>query len=210
MIPLQFDYHRASSVDDAVSRLTSLGDEARVLAGGQSLIPFMRLRFAVPEALVDISELKELSFVRADVRAAQGRSADPAHRPRARPGRGREPAAVGGHGRADRRHPSSQPRHHRRRHRARRPGGGVRDAVPHARRRHRHHEAHHCCAGLLPRSLHHATGPRRGPGRGRLPCCKRLDTPTSSSDASCSTGPSLASPPRLIDGGARIGHGEHV
>jgi aerobic carbon-monoxide dehydrogenase medium subunit len=66
MIPLQFEYVRATSVDDAVSRLTSLGDEARVLSGGQSLIPFMRLRFAAPEALVDISEIAELSYVRAE------------------------------------------------------------------------------------------------------------------------------------------------
>lgn len=66
MIPVQFDYVRAASVEDATSRLTSLGDESRVLSGGQSLIPFMRLRFAAPEALVDISELAELSYVRAE------------------------------------------------------------------------------------------------------------------------------------------------
>lgn len=66
MIPSAFDYYRASTIEDAASRLTELGDEARVLAGGQSLIPFMRLRFANPVALVDINEVRDLSYVRVE------------------------------------------------------------------------------------------------------------------------------------------------
>jgi carbon-monoxide dehydrogenase medium subunit len=66
MIPATFEYVRATSVEDAVAQLANFGDEARVIAGGQSLIPFMRLRFATPTALVDISELRDLSYVRHD------------------------------------------------------------------------------------------------------------------------------------------------
>ena len=66
MIPAAFDYHRAVSVDDAVERLASFGEDARVLAGGQSLIPLMRLRFSAPSALVDVSALRDLAYVRLD------------------------------------------------------------------------------------------------------------------------------------------------
>lgn len=66
MIPAAFDYHRPQSVADAVSLLTGLGDEAKVLAGGHSLLPLMRLRFSAPAALVDIQDLSELRFVTRD------------------------------------------------------------------------------------------------------------------------------------------------
>lgn len=66
MIPAEFDYYRATSTDDAVARLAELGDDAKVLAGGHSLIPFMRLRFARPSALVDINGLTDLSYIRSD------------------------------------------------------------------------------------------------------------------------------------------------
>ena len=55
MIPSAFDYHRATSVEDAVSKLAEWGDDARPLAGGHSLIPFMRLRFANPTGLFDLA-----------------------------------------------------------------------------------------------------------------------------------------------------------
>ncbi len=64
MIAAPFQYCRASSTEDAVSRLAELGDGARAIAGGQSLIPLMRLRLASPTALVDIGRLRELSYVR--------------------------------------------------------------------------------------------------------------------------------------------------
>ena len=64
MIPAAFEYYRASSVDDAAQLLASHQD-AKVLAGGHSLIPLMRLRLARPRALVDINPLdRELAYVR--------------------------------------------------------------------------------------------------------------------------------------------------
>ena len=64
-VPAPFDYERATSVDDAISRLERLGSEARVIAGGHSLLPMMKLRLAAPEHLVDINDLgDELSYIR--------------------------------------------------------------------------------------------------------------------------------------------------
>ena len=60
MLPSRFDYHRASSVDEALSLLDSYGDDAKVLAGGQSLIPLMKLRFAAPALIVDINRIPGL------------------------------------------------------------------------------------------------------------------------------------------------------
>jgi len=58
MIPPQFDYVKASSVDEATGALAQHGDEAKVLAGGQSLIPLLRLRLAYPGVLVDVTDAK--------------------------------------------------------------------------------------------------------------------------------------------------------
>ena len=57
MIPGAFDYHRPSTIDEAVKLLADLGDEARVLAGGHSLIPMMKLRMALPENLIDLQDI---------------------------------------------------------------------------------------------------------------------------------------------------------
>jgi len=62
--PAQFEYARAESVDHALTLLEELGPEARVVAGGHSLLPMMKLRLARPEALVDINDLAELNFIR--------------------------------------------------------------------------------------------------------------------------------------------------
>jgi carbon-monoxide dehydrogenase medium subunit len=64
MIPPNFEYHRPSTVDEAVGLLSSLGSEAKILAGGHSLLPMMKLRFAQPEHLVDINRIPELKGVR--------------------------------------------------------------------------------------------------------------------------------------------------
>lgn len=64
MIPAPFDYIRAGSVDHTLDLLAEYGDEAKVLAGGHSLLPLMKLRLASPAVLVDIGELRELSYVR--------------------------------------------------------------------------------------------------------------------------------------------------
>jgi len=64
VIPAAFDYLRAHSTDEALAYLQQHGAEARVLAGGQSLIPAMRFRLARPAVLVDINELKDLDYLR--------------------------------------------------------------------------------------------------------------------------------------------------
>jgi carbon-monoxide dehydrogenase medium subunit len=66
MIPAAFEYVRAESVDHAASALAEHGDEAKVLAGGQSLLPLMRLRLAAPEVVVDVGRLADLRGVRED------------------------------------------------------------------------------------------------------------------------------------------------
>jgi aerobic carbon-monoxide dehydrogenase medium subunit len=65
-VPAHFEYERAASVDHALALLARSGPEARVLAGGHSLIPMMKLRLAQPETLVDINDLAELSYIRVE------------------------------------------------------------------------------------------------------------------------------------------------
>jgi aerobic carbon-monoxide dehydrogenase medium subunit len=63
-VPAAFEYERATSVDHALELLQRLGPEARILAGGHSLLPMMKLRLAAPEFLIDINELEsELSYI---------------------------------------------------------------------------------------------------------------------------------------------------
>lgn len=66
MIPAPFDYQRASTVDEAVGLLGEHGDDAKLLAGGHSLLPLMKLRLAQPAVLVDIGRIGELSYVEHD------------------------------------------------------------------------------------------------------------------------------------------------
>ncbi|GDY29005.1 FAD binding domain-containing protein [Gandjariella thermophila] len=66
MIPVGFSYRRASTVDEAVGLLGEYGDEGKLLAGGHSLLPLMKLRLAAPEVLVDIAPLADLRYVRTD------------------------------------------------------------------------------------------------------------------------------------------------
>ncbi len=60
MVPAAFEYHRPSSLDEALSLLSAHADDGKVLAGGQSLIPLMKLRFAAPEHLIDINRVPGL------------------------------------------------------------------------------------------------------------------------------------------------------
>jgi carbon-monoxide dehydrogenase medium subunit len=62
--PAAFEYERATSVDGAIASLERLGSEGRVIAGGHSLLPMMKLRLANPEYLIDINDLTELSYIR--------------------------------------------------------------------------------------------------------------------------------------------------
>lgn len=66
MIPGSFEYHRPSSVQEAVGLLTKLGDDGRALAGGHSIIPMMKLRLATPAHLVDLAGIAELKGIRSD------------------------------------------------------------------------------------------------------------------------------------------------
>src|SRR5512134_1653425 len=66
MIPGRFTYHRPGSVNEAVKLLASLGEDARPLAGGHSLIPMMKLRLAQPEHLVDLARIGGLKGIRAE------------------------------------------------------------------------------------------------------------------------------------------------
>jgi aerobic carbon-monoxide dehydrogenase medium subunit len=62
--PAPFGYERATSLEGAIASLQRLGSEARVIAGGHSLLPMMKLRLANPEHLVDINDLTELAYIR--------------------------------------------------------------------------------------------------------------------------------------------------
>lgn len=66
MKPAKFEYHAPASVDEAVALLTRYNGEARVLAGGQSLIPMMNFRVAAPAALIDLNRIPSLAYIRAD------------------------------------------------------------------------------------------------------------------------------------------------
>jgi carbon-monoxide dehydrogenase medium subunit len=66
VIPAAFDYVRPASVAEAVSAIGAAGEDAKILAGGQSLIPVLRLRLAYPSTLIDVGRLSELKGVRED------------------------------------------------------------------------------------------------------------------------------------------------
>ena len=63
MIPAAFDYVRAGSADEAIALLGEHGDEAKLLAGGHSLLPLMKLRLAIPSVLIDIGRVPDLSYI---------------------------------------------------------------------------------------------------------------------------------------------------
>jgi carbon-monoxide dehydrogenase medium subunit len=62
--PAPFEYERATSLESAIASLERVGPDARVIAGGHSLLPMMKLRLAQPELVVDINDLTELSYIR--------------------------------------------------------------------------------------------------------------------------------------------------
>ena len=112
--PASFEYERATSVEGAIEALQRLGSEARVIAGGHSLLPMMKLRLANPEHLVDINDLHELAYIReegyevADRRAHAARGAAGV-----RPARAALPDLPRRRA-GDRRPGRAQPRHDRR------------------------------------------------------------------------------------------------
>jgi carbon-monoxide dehydrogenase medium subunit len=66
MIPHAFDYHAPKTLPDALNLLKQLGDDAKLLAGGHSLLPMMKLRFAQPGHLIDLGQIAELKGIRED------------------------------------------------------------------------------------------------------------------------------------------------
>src|SRR6266511_943147 len=66
MLPARFDYHRPETLEEALELMDRFGDEAKVLAGGMSLIPMMKLRFASPANVVDINRIADLSGMSED------------------------------------------------------------------------------------------------------------------------------------------------
>jgi aerobic carbon-monoxide dehydrogenase medium subunit len=66
MIPRPFEYHAPQTLPDALGLLRQFGDEAKLLAGGHSLLPMMKLRFAQPEHLIDLGRIAELKGIRQD------------------------------------------------------------------------------------------------------------------------------------------------
>jgi carbon-monoxide dehydrogenase medium subunit len=66
MMPAAFDYVRADSVDHAVALLGEHGDDAKLIAGGHSLVPMMKLRLAFPAVLIDIRQLPDASYIRVE------------------------------------------------------------------------------------------------------------------------------------------------
>ena len=80
-VPAQFEYDKATSVDDAIAMLTRYGPESFVVAGGHSLLPMMKLRLAEPETLIDINGLDELATISVESGAGADRRDGPAQRP---------------------------------------------------------------------------------------------------------------------------------
>ncbi|HEV7727090.1 MAG TPA: FAD binding domain-containing protein, partial [Modestobacter sp.] len=66
MIPSPFEFVKVRSVDEALTALAEHGEDAKLLAGGHSLLPIMKLRLAIPSVLIDISGITDLSYVRVD------------------------------------------------------------------------------------------------------------------------------------------------
>ncbi len=115
MLPSRFEYHRAGSLDEAFALLDQYGEDAKVLAGGQSLIPMMKLRFANPDHLIDVNHVAGLDGI-------EETDGDAAHRRTGAP----QPA-----GRL-RRHQQAIPRSRAPRHRSPTPscGTSARSAAP--------------------------------------------------------------------------------
>src|SRR5207244_12636658 len=65
-LPAAFDYHPAKTVDEAIALLQQYGDDAKLLAGGHSLLPTMKLRLAQPAHLIDLGKISGLSYISDD------------------------------------------------------------------------------------------------------------------------------------------------
>ena len=117
MFPASFGYVAAHSVKEALELLTQHGEDAKLLAGGHSLIPAMKLRLASPRTLIDLGTVPGLRGVHTDGNTLVI-GALTVHTERRFSGAGAEaPAGFGGRGIGDRRCAGTQLRHHRRKYR---------------------------------------------------------------------------------------------
>ena len=80
MYPAVFEYLEPSSINEAIALLKEHGDDAKLLAGGQSLVPMMKLRVARPKFLIDINRIPDLSFIKRRKRTDPLRRHDAARR----------------------------------------------------------------------------------------------------------------------------------
>ena len=122
--PAAFEYERATSVEGAIASLQRLGPEARVIAGGHSLLPMMKLRLANPEHLIDINDLHELAYIREEGDELRIGALDAARRARAVRAARRALPRLPRRRAGDRRPGRPQPRHDRRLALPGRRGGG--------------------------------------------------------------------------------------
>ena len=193
-VPAPFEYERATSVEHALELLRERGPEARLLAGGHSLLPMMKLRLAAPEHLIDLDSARR----RARLHPPGGRRGP--HRrddapPRPARVRARRRAAADHHRRrdGDRRPGGAQPRHDRRRALPGRPGRGpvvgLRGARRDARRPRARRRAHAVDAGVPPRPVRDGRRGRRDARRGAAcRCATAPAAPTRRSSAAAATG----------------------
>ena len=110
MKPASFDYARCDTVDDALELLAEHGDEARVMAGGQSLMAMLNMRLVRPAILVDIAELDELRYVKEGSGFVEFGASDHASRSRSLAQSAPAVAAARGGDSAYRPFPDPQPR----------------------------------------------------------------------------------------------------
>ena len=164
MIPAPFDYHRPGTLDEAVALLARHGDTAKVLSGGMSLLPVLKLRLGAVEHLVDIGRIPGLDYVKEDGGVLKiGGATKQAALERSELDRGEVPDPPR-RGRADRRPAGAEPRDGRRQPRERRPGqrsAGDHDrARRHARRARAQGRAQHPREPVLQGDLQHRARPR--------------------------------------------------
>ena len=122
MIPGAFDYYAPRSLDDAVKYLAAHKDDVKILSGGQSLLPLMKMRLSKPGYLLDIGRIPGLDSITEEgnnliIGALVTHAADRGFRLAEK-----EMPAASTNGNHNRRRAGAQPRHHRRQYRSRRPG----------------------------------------------------------------------------------------
>ena len=163
-----FTYHRPETLAAAVD-LASSAEEAKLLAGGQTLLPTMKQRLAAPAHIIDLGRLADLRYIRVTDCERRDRRADAAFHGRdVGRCRAQDPGARRAR-RHDRRSGRAPSRHHRRLDRQQRSGGRLSGRLPGARRDDRHQQAQARRAGFLPRPVRDGARGRRDHHRSDFP-----------------------------------------